>query len=125
MSRKGPLDKLSPTFWEALRVWSLEQEQEQERARRTFTLHHGLSSNDIKNTVRESRRRAAKGSGRPRTIDRDIAMACEFLKLYPQSRLLRTNLKARIGQRLKPPLKKRAAIEAINRGLRELKKQSK
>jgi hypothetical protein len=54
------------------------------------------------------------------TLERDLKMALEFQRRKPPARMSDTALKTDIGRKQRPPLKKSAAREAIDRGLKKL-----
>jgi hypothetical protein len=62
-------------------------------------------------------REGAKRGGR-RAPDRDRRMAQEFLKRQPQSKMSATALKVNIG--VEHGLRRRAAIDAVDRGLKKI-----
>jgi hypothetical protein len=63
-----------------------------------------------------------RDGGRPRTRDRDVEMAEQFERRFPGSSLSASELKAAIGKEW--GLKRTAGIDAVDRGLAELKKSS-
>lgn len=75
------------------------------------------------------RARGASTGGRAKAekiVDRDMAMAERFLERRAKpAGLSDTALKIRVGREWSPPLKERAAIDAINRGLDHLKRRKK
>jgi hypothetical protein len=62
---------------------------------------------------------AAARGGRPKQPLRDRQMAQEFLKRLPQSKMSKTALKVDIGR--KHGLRRRAAIDAVDRGLKSVR----
>jgi hypothetical protein len=62
--------------------------------------------------------------GRPRNIERNVALARKYQQRQLTSRMSKTALMTLIGKEAVPPLARYASIEAIKAGLKELKKSS-